>query len=120
MAAICHAGWVLASAGIARGRRLTCVLIIRDDVLHAGGNYVAEQLVRDGNLITSRLPSDLPVFTAAIIDALREVQAPARQGIRTLAPPSSKPSYENPARLVPKTVGIASPDYTQVSGLVGA
>ena len=53
VAAICHAGWVLASTGIAKGKRLTCVPIIRDDVIHAGGEYVNEPVVRDGNLITA-------------------------------------------------------------------
>lgn len=70
VAAICHAGWLLASAGLAKGRRLTCVPIIKDDVINSGGNYVDEPVVRDGNLITSRQPDDLPAFCAAIIEAL--------------------------------------------------
>ena len=59
VAAICHAGWVLASAGIAKDRNVTCVALIKDDVIHAGGKYVDQAVVRDGNIITSRLPSDL-------------------------------------------------------------
>jgi len=58
VAAICHAGWMLASAGIAKGRRVTCVPIIKDDVINAGGNYVDEPVVRDRNIITSRLPGE--------------------------------------------------------------
>jgi len=73
VAAICHAGWVLASAGIAKGRRLTCVSVIRDDVINAGGKYVDEPVVRDGNLITSRLPNDLPDFCRAIKQAIEEL-----------------------------------------------
>ncbi len=118
VAAICHAGWVLASAGIAKGRRLTCVGVIKDDVIHAGGDYVNEPVVRDGNLITSRLPSDLPAFTAAVIQALSEAPEPGRGQGRTLADASSSPSYSNKARLVPLSVGIASPDYTQISALI--
>jgi protease I len=74
VAAICHAGWVLASAGIAAGRTLTCVSVIKDDVINAGANYVDKPVVRDGNVITSRLPNDLPEFCAEIRKAL--VEAP--------------------------------------------
>jgi protease I len=70
VAAICHAGWVLASAGVARGRRLTCYAAIRDDMVHAGAEYVDREVVRDGNLITSRQPDDLPAFCATILAAL--------------------------------------------------
>ncbi|MBO8142428.1 MAG: type 1 glutamine amidotransferase [Firmicutes bacterium] len=70
VAAICHAGWVLISAGILRGRRATCVANIKDDLVNAGATYVDEEVVVDGNLITSRTPPDLPAFCRAIIDAL--------------------------------------------------
>jgi len=69
--AICHAGWVLCSAGILRGKTVTCFSAIRDDVVNAGATYVDRDVVRDGNLITSRKPDDLPVFVRAIIDALQ-------------------------------------------------
>ena len=72
VAAICHAGWVLASAGIAKDRNVTCVALIKDDVIHAGGKYVDQAVVRDGNIITSRLPSDLPVFCKEIVSYLKE------------------------------------------------
>jgi len=70
VAAICHAGWVLASAGILEGRQATCVRNIRDDIVHAGATYVDEEVVVDGNVITSRIPSDLPAFCREIIRAL--------------------------------------------------
>jgi protease I len=70
VAAICHAGWVLASAGVLKGRRATCVAAIKDDVINAGATYVDAEVVRDGNLITSRMPSDLPAFCRTIIEAL--------------------------------------------------
>ena len=73
-AAICHGGWMLCSAGAVRGRRSTGYLPIRDDVVNAGGTWVDEAVVEDGNLITSRTPPDLPVFVEAIIAYLeREV-----------------------------------------------
>ena len=73
VAAICHAGWVLASAGIVKGRRVTCYAAIRDDLRHAGAEVVDEEVVRDGRLITSRKPDDLPAFCREIVKALREV-----------------------------------------------
>jgi protease I len=75
VAAICHAGWVLASAGILRGRKVTSVAAIRDDMVNAGAKWVDQEVVQDGNLITSRKPDDLPAFTDAIIAALGGVEA---------------------------------------------
>ena len=73
VACICHGGWVLASAGVARGRRLTAYHAIRDDLVNAGATFVDQEVVRDGNLITSRRPDDLPAFCREIVRALREV-----------------------------------------------
>jgi len=70
VAAICHAGWMLASSGIARGKRLTSVLSIKDDLVNAGAIWVDEPVVRDGKLITSRTPPDLPFFCREIISTL--------------------------------------------------
>ncbi|MFH1349838.1 MAG: type 1 glutamine amidotransferase domain-containing protein [Pseudomonadota bacterium] len=70
VAAICHAGWMLASAEIVKGRTLTSFFAIKDDLIHAGGNWVDQEVVVDGNLITSRKPDDLPAFMRAVIKAL--------------------------------------------------
>jgi protease I len=70
VATICHAGWMLVSAGIVRGRRATCFQSIKDDLVAAGARYEDSPVVRDGNLITSRQPDDLPAFCAAIVEAL--------------------------------------------------
>lgn len=70
VAAICHAGWVLTSAGIVSGKRATCFVAIKDDLIHAGASYADEEVVVDGNLITSRKPADLPAFCREIINAL--------------------------------------------------
>ena len=70
VAAICHAGWVLVSAGVLKGRTATCFSSIKDDVANAGAKYVDQEVVRDGNLITSRTPDDLPAFCREIIGAL--------------------------------------------------
>lgn len=70
VAAICHAGWVLASAGIVKGKNLTCFVAIKDDMINAGAKYSDKEVVVDGNLITSRKPADLPAFCREIIKAL--------------------------------------------------
>jgi protease I len=72
VASICHGGWVLASAGVVRGRRIAGYTPIRDDVENAGGEWVDEAVVVDGNVITSRTPPDLPDFARAIVAYLAE------------------------------------------------
>ncbi len=74
IAAICHGGQVLASAGILKGRTITCVSGIRDDMINAGARYVDKPAVRDGNLVTSRVPPDLPEFARLILETLRKPQ----------------------------------------------
>ena len=76
IAAICHAGWLLASADIVRGRTLTAFVAIKDDLIHAGATFVDQEVVRDGNLITARKPDDLPAFCREIIAALVSVDPP--------------------------------------------
>ena len=70
MAAICHAGWMLVSADIIRGRTVTSYFSIKDDLVNAGGNWVDKEVVVDGSLVTSRTPDDLPAFMRAIIGVL--------------------------------------------------
>jgi protease I len=72
VAAICHAAWMLASADIVRGKRLTSFYSIKDDMVNAGATWADEPVVRDGKLITSRVPQDLPYFCKEIISALSE------------------------------------------------
>ncbi len=73
VAAICHAPWMLAEAKLAQGRTLTSYHSIKQDLLNAGANWVDQELVRDGNLITSRSPDDLEVFDKAIIQELESL-----------------------------------------------
>lgn len=70
VASICHGPQLLISAKVVSGRKLTAVNKIRDDIVNAGGLYVDEELTEDGNLITSRVPGDLPAFNEAITKAL--------------------------------------------------
>ena len=71
VATICHAAWVPISAGIMKGKRATCLSAIKDDLINAGATYVDAEVVQDGNLVTSRTPSDLPAFCRTIIAALK-------------------------------------------------
>jgi protease I len=68
---ICHAGWVPISAGILEGRRATSFFSIKDDMINAGVQWVDQEVVVDGNLISSRNPEDLPAFCRAIIETLQ-------------------------------------------------
>ena len=70
LAAICHAPWTLAEADVVRGKRMTSWPSLQTDLRNAGAEWVDEELVVDGNLITSRNPDDLPAFTKALLDAL--------------------------------------------------
>ncbi len=70
VAAICHAGWMLASADVLAGRMVTSFFAIKDDLVHAGAEWVDREVVVDGSLITSRNPDDLPAFMKAILAAL--------------------------------------------------
>jgi len=67
VAAICHGPWTLVEAGVAAGRTLTSYSSIRTDLRNAGAHVVDEEVVVDGNLITSRSPSDLPAFCSTIV-----------------------------------------------------
>ena len=70
IAAICHAGWVLVSADVLRGKTATGFFAIKDDLVNAGATYVDREVVRDGNLVTSRTPEDLPAFMRTFLEAL--------------------------------------------------
>ncbi len=74
VAAICHGPQLLVTAGVVAGRRMTGVGGIAAELRAGGAEYLDQEVVRDGNLITSRTPPDLPAFNAAIAQALRELK----------------------------------------------
>jgi deglycase len=74
VAAICHGPWVLCSTQALKGKRATCFFAIKDDVSNAGASYVDAEVVRDGNLITSRKPDDLPAFMQTVMQAVKEAK----------------------------------------------
>jgi len=77
VAAICHAGSVLVSAGILKNKNVTCFNAIKDDVVNAGARFSDKEVVVDDNLVTSRNQYDLPAFCREIIKFLKSRQPPA-------------------------------------------
>lgn len=77
VAAICHGPWLLCSTQALKGKKATCFFSIKDDVVNAGANYTDAEVVRDGNLITSRKPDDLPAFMKMVFEAAEQL---TRQG----------------------------------------
>jgi len=67
IASICHAPWVLVSAGLVKGRKLTSYHTIVEDIINAGGEWEDNEVVRDGNWVSSRQPGDLPAFNREML-----------------------------------------------------
>ena len=78
VAAICHAPWVLVEAGVVRGRKLTSWPTLQTDIRNAGANWVDEEVVMDGNLVTSRKPDDIPAFNEKMIGLFATTAAAGR------------------------------------------
>ncbi|MCE5266362.1 MAG: type 1 glutamine amidotransferase [Planctomycetaceae bacterium] len=76
IAAICHAPWLLISAGLVQGRKLTSYHTIQDDIRNAGGIWLNQEVVEDDNWVTSRQPSDIPAFNRAMIDLFARSAVP--------------------------------------------
>ena len=91
VAAICHGAWLLASAGLVQGRTLTSWPSLQDDIRNAGGNWVDQEVVVDGNLISSRKPDDIPAFNQKVIEVFswRMNASPGAQAERAGAGASS-------------------------------
>jgi protease I len=81
VAAICHGPWVLCSTQALKGRKATSFFAIKDDVINAGASWSDAEVIRDGHLITSRKPDDLPAFLQAIFQAVAEAR-PVAAGAR--------------------------------------
>lgn len=70
IAVICHGAWLLVSAGLVEGKSLTSWPSLKDDIRNAGGDWQDKEVVRDGNLISSRKPDDLPAFNRTLLESL--------------------------------------------------
>jgi len=79
IAVLCHAPWLLISAGLVEGRTLTSYYTIEDDVRNAGGNWIDEEVVRDDNWVSSREPADLAAFNREMIIMFDELKGPKEQ-----------------------------------------
>jgi len=71
IAAICHGGWMLVEADICKGKDVTGYIAIATDLANAGGNYMDKEVVVDGNLVTSRIPGDLPAFCRSTLELIK-------------------------------------------------
>jgi protease I len=74
MAVICHGPWMLVESGIVRGKRVTSWPTLQTDIRNAGGEWVDEEVVVDGNLVTSRKPDDIPVFNEKMLELFAGVR----------------------------------------------
>jgi deglycase len=72
VAAICHAPWILISADVVKGRKMTSFNSIKDDLVNAGANWVDQEVVVDSGFVTSRNPNDLPAFNSKLIEEIKE------------------------------------------------
>jgi protease I len=79
IAFICHALWLLISAGLVKGRTLSGYHTIQDDIRNAGGKWKDEEVVRDGNWVSSRQPDDIPAFNREMIALFAERRASAKK-----------------------------------------
>jgi protease I len=75
IAVICHAPWLLVSAGLVKGRTMTSYHTIQDDIRNAGGSWKNEEVIRDGNWVSSRQPTDIPAFNREMIALFSEPAA---------------------------------------------
>jgi protease I len=77
MGVICHAPWMLVEADVVRGRTVTSFWSIKTDVKNAGGDWVDEEVVVDGNLVTSRYPKDIPAFNERLVELIERASVGA-------------------------------------------
>ena len=82
IAAICHGAWLLVSACLAEVRQLTSWPTLQDDIRNAGGHWIDQEVVVDGNLITSRKPADIPAFNSKMIDVMFQKLTGSARGTR--------------------------------------
>jgi protease I len=93
---LCHGPWVLASAGVLQGRTVTSWAGIRDDVVNAGATWLDQEVVREGNLTTSRGPQDMAAFVPAMLEAFADGPLATTSG----SAPESDPQRTSPPELV--------------------
>jgi protease I len=100
VAAICHGPWTLIDAGCVAGKTMTSWPSLRIDLINAGARWVDEEVVRDGVLVTSRKPADIPAFNRRMIETFAEVAAAAVPA-EAPEPATEAPAHEMPAPAAP-------------------
>jgi protease I len=115
IASLCHGPWVLASAGCLDGRTLTSWPGVRDDMVNAGAIWLDQQVVRDGNLITSRGPQDLLPFVRAIKELFSESAPICRQPPQHMA--SSPQRNAPPQAVIAAMKWLPRPSFRTAFGL---
>jgi protease I len=108
IASICHGGWLLISAGIAKGRTLTSWPSLQDDFRNAGSQWVDQEVVRDENFVSSRKPDDIPAFNNELLKVLSEQQRREQQSPATAAT-DGDPTIAQKGRLSNKGTAPAAP-----------
>ena len=117
IATLCHGPWVLASAGLTRGRRMTSWPGVRDDLVNAGATWLDETVVRDGNWLTSRGPQDMVPFVRALLPFFAG-QAPASESAPSEA--VSSPQRDAPPKAVLKAMQWLPRPSLRAVALLGA
>lgn len=79
VAVICHAPWLLVSAGLVKGRKLTSWPSLQHDIRNAGGEWLDQEVVKDGNWVSSRKPADIPAFNKALLELLAQSRSRQKQ-----------------------------------------
>jgi protease I len=102
IATLCHGPWLLSSAGLTSGRIMTSWAGIRDDLVNAGATWLDQELVRDGNWVTSRGPQDMRAFVGGMLELFSGIGRPASTNGRR--PASSSPQRSAPPKLVVNTM----------------
>jgi len=108
IASICHGGWLLISAGIAKGRTVTSWPSLQDDFRNAGSQWVDQEVVRDENFVSSRKPDDIPAFNNALLTLLDEQQRRDKDS-PSLSPGDGDPTIAGKGRLSDKGTAPAAP-----------
>ena len=114
IASLCHGPWVLASAGLLQGRTLTSWPGVRDDLVNAGATWVDREVVRDGNLVTSRGPQDLKPFVQEVIKHFAAHAPLERDGAVTTAGSSSPQANEPPQMVVQAMRWMPRPSFRTI------
>ena len=115
VAAICHGPWMMASACDLKGRKITSFHSIKDDLINAGAEWIDAELVVDGNLITSRTPSDLIPFVSAIIENL----AKEKILVNEEKPSGDVPVIQGSSSLIDEIVPLEIREWTYICPVCG-